>query len=304
MAPQNPRGKDIQADVDFPNLQGKLSTKSFADCLDACVKYSPLCYGSDVTPYLGDGSTNCWLKDRPFAASSAEEQTVVVDSAMLDLNSLPVLSNDYDSLSPQTSTDGSVYAIQCGLDLAGGSLLSLPAKSMSDCLSLCDQTDYCEAVAYESSYNNGLYNCYLKNANHGDAYSRSYTTVNAAVKRSAVATSTARNSMSSTITSTSKSQPPASSSALAAPSTGLPTGTKAGIGVGAESAALVTILLASWYVMKRRKSRNFGADLPPVTLSPTELDSRPPFARSELEGLVPSIKGNNSNPPARLTELN
>ncbi|KAK5080080.1 hypothetical protein LTR70_008958 [Exophiala xenobiotica] len=309
-------GADIDG-ADFEAPYGKLSERTFTDCIVACAQYQPLCYGFDYTPYKEDGSTNCWLKSESFADSAVAQATFAVNAAKLDLSSLPTMLDDCSLLGQQTNTESSIYTVYCGVDLSGGNIRKMPATSMAQCLALCDQTADCVGLAYESSAHNGPYNCFLKGVDHGGPVTIEITTINAATKQLAVVAPTSSSSSESapssqTPTPTS-SEPPSSTAATSSspttstPDSGLSTGAKVGIGVGVGVGALTAALLVGWYVMRRRRTRAAKINTPPMTQTerhlPSELEQSSPHPQPELESSAQSYTTTSTKPIRAIQEM-
>jgi len=287
-------GDDIQAAVDMSNSP----QATWDDCLDACIESNPLCYGFDYGPFIDWTSSNCWLMGKTFPDDSPQPAEGI-SSCKLDTNSLPGLSD-------ACPTERSSYSVLCGVDIAGNVILNLAAASMNECLDQCDKNTSCHGVAYESGYDHGLLNCYLKDSNVGTTTTRDYATISAATKvysstqsstqstSSAESTSTAVTNTSAQPTSTNTSTAPASDSSDG----GLSTGAKAGIGAGVGVAALVAILAAGFFILRRRKKQKVRvtqpamqehrapAELPGPRL-PTELHTptsyKAPYSKPDIE---------------------
>ncbi|KAK5940073.1 hypothetical protein PMZ80_007491 [Knufia obscura] len=196
----------------------------------------------------------------------------------------------------------------CGHNIVANDLLQFPALSMLNCLDLCNDNHDCEAVVYQASQPNGLYNCWLKregfeqdlSATSGwDVATRApetSTSVSASTSVSSSATQTALSGSITPGTATTSSSSPSTSTSSAS-SGSLSTGAKAGIGAAVGVAAVVAAALGIWWWLTRRaKHRSQPADIPEVADT-----SQSPFAvpflaehdrhpRTELRSPTPTDK--------------
>ncbi|KAK5943892.1 hypothetical protein PMZ80_003173 [Knufia obscura] len=187
-------------------------------------------------------------------------------------SSAATLNTRATSLCPDTSQgrESNGYNIYCShaVDPSDASDTIVPAdtdvETFEACLSLCDDTDGCTGLSYIEASTT----CYLHKGAHRAAYERDGW--DGAIKVGTETTTKGSNSAAS------KSSSASASSATASSSTGTPSGDSsgdataspitqgaiAGIAIGAASFGVISILLITFFIRKRRAKKTWTIRYP------------------------------------------
>ena len=120
-------GRDIDAALEYYWS----AEQRRSDCIDRCVKHVPLCYGFDYTPYVSSSSSNCWLLNGSFPASSAVVRNYVADAGMLNPDFLAKLPEDCKTKGLRGCLEGGSATPTAELSSSATSGISMTTTSLT-----------------------------------------------------------------------------------------------------------------------------------------------------------------------------
>jgi hypothetical protein len=128
---------------------GAVQAETFEKCLDACSDTS----GCLAVAYAGKA---CYMKSELKPGIANDNVWGAVDRLALTPSTSPVYSCPNSNGLLVTEASGARFTIECSVDHYGGDMGAQQTDTFAACLSLCDSTRGCHAVAYAGK------TCYMK----------------------------------------------------------------------------------------------------------------------------------------------